>query len=550
MLIFYPTAAIMWMATSALLLLVWTPRSLSSAMAFSPTLPVRTTTRTCCLSRWTSRWTTRAATGNHNHNHHQSSIHVHIGLQSLFSTSPVGSDDDMDSRSRSKTGTNKYMPIDVADTDIPTSSSDHAHHDSDSTYNNNNTNVLQASLDRLDLTPEQTLVVLERVKTMNAKQKNDSLNVELTIMWLENQLGLSKEQLKALVVGFPPLLGMSLEAKLIPTISFFDEALNGDDSGSCSTFRDHDEFKYDEHHQNNDRYLAVSLLLCDMPSLLEYNVRRRLEPRLERVRAVLDVSSVSTDILRIIATKTDSRFDEWLAQHESNTHKCGSIDGTNENEENGMDTRSESNTRDTEYTTRRYGEPCAYVIVSNLQSGSNIGNIVRSASIFGCEECLVVGQKRYRLTGDHGARFDLPRRHVYSHADARDYLQQKHGQDGRVRIYGVEIMANASPIMRYDHETGVMHFPFDRQWKGAAFIFGNEGQGLSEKQRDICDEFLFIPQTRGGSRMGGGSASMNVACAAAVVLQAYCTWAGYSDATLEGEKFLAQSSSIHSSIGE
>jgi tRNA C32,U32 (ribose-2'-O)-methylase TrmJ len=88
-----------------------------------------------------------------------------------------------------------------------------------------------------------------------------------------------------------------------------------------------------------------------------------------------------------------------------------------------------------------------------------------------------------------------------------------------------------------------MRFPFDRQWQGAAFIFGNEGQGLSAKQREICDEFLFIPQTRGGTTTaGGGSASLNVASAATVILQAYCMWAGYSDAPREGEKFLATAS--------
>eukprot|EP01083_Nonionella_stella_P243401 848167_1 len=150
-----------------------------------------------------------------------------------------------------------------------------------------------------------------------------------------------------------------------------------------------------------------------------------------------------------------------------------------------------------------------------------------------------------------------------THEDAKDYLlrvsndvnneNQSMGvspslsppssTESQIRIYGVEIMANASPLMRYDSETGVVQFPFNRKWSGAAFIFGNEGQGLSDKQKEICDEFLFIPQTRGGSKMGGGggSASLNVACAATVVLQAYCLWAGYSDAVLEGEKFMSQS---------
>lgn len=399
--------------------------------------------------------------------------------------------------------------------------------------------ILTTSLQRLELTPEQTVAVLARVrlscKTMSTRQKNKILSIDSTLSWLEDpaQLGLSKESVRAMVIGYPPLVGMSLKTNIIPTITFLDKALNGDDA-SCAR-SEHEIQKI----QNSS---VLETFLCEMPSILEYNVEKRLLPRLEKVKHVLNVTSIDEDILRIIATKTDSRFEEWIANKRSDDNEQGK-DATDWN-------TGELRRRPTsvEKRPRRHGEPLAYVIVSNLQSESNIGNIVRSASIFGCEECLVVGQKRYRMTGDHGARFDLPRRHVYTHADARDYLlqsdkdQDEGASNSRIRIYGVEIMANASPIMRYDHETGIMHFPFRREWKGAAFIFGNEGQGLSDKQREICDEFLFIPQTRGGSSMGGGSASMNVACAATVILQAYCTWAGYSDAPLEGEKFLAQSS--------
>ena len=207
----------------------------------------------------------------------------------------------------------------------------------------------------------------------------------------------------------------------------------------------------------------------------------------------------------------------------------------------------------------------SYVILSNLQSGMNIGNILRSASIFGCTECIVVGQKRHRLTGDHGSRFDLPRRHFYSHVEAKEYLnkQQQQGKGNKtntnnaIKIYGVEIMDNASPLMKYDAETGVVTFPFgDRRQheasNGAAFVMGNEGLGLSEKQKEICDEFIYIPQTRGGSGgmssatssrdangNGRGSASLNVSCAAAIILHAYSLWADYPVAAIEGEKFVA-----------
>ena len=409
-------------------------------------------------------------------------------------------------------------------------SSSDASEDADATTNGSDVVLgfgLDSALRRLDLTPVDEAVVRERLEkdgSGKAKLHNNNNNIEGNLSWLETRLGLDVEQLGALVVGFPPILGLELEANLKPTVSFFSDALSGDRN------KNHND-NGDENENNNkdlDHLVRLAKFLCESPSLLEYNLAKRLVPRLARARIALDVASVDEESLRAIATKTDSKFEAWLDDEKMMIGN--GVDGNN------LKSATNDDARQLENNSRRHDGPSAYVVVSNLQSGGNIGNIVRSASIFGCEECLVVGQKRYRLAGDHGARFDLPRRHIWSHSDARTYLHEK-----GVRIYGIEIMADAEPIMRYDRDTGVMRFPFDRQWQGAAFIFGNEGQGLSAKQREICDEFLFIPQTRGGTTAGGGSASLNVASAATVILQAYCMWAGYSDAPREGEKFLATS---------
>jgi tRNA G18 (ribose-2'-O)-methylase SpoU len=394
---------------------------------------------------------------------------------------------------------------------------------------------LDAALRRLGLTPAQEAVVCERLEKVGGAKTNlhNNHNIEGNLSWLEARLGLGVEQLGALVVGFPPVLGLELETNLKPTVSFFSHALSG--GGNKNDIDNGDE--NENNNKDLDRLVRLAKFLCESPSLLEYNVAKRLDPRLARVREALDVALVDEESLRAIATKTDSKFETWLNNEMMMMSGNGGGDGNNLESSHNGDNHCDHDDVDIENNSRRNDGPSAYVVVSNLQSGGNIGNIVRSASIFGCEECLVVGQKRYRLTGDHGARLDLPRRHMWSHSDARTYLHEK-----GVRIYGIEIMADAAPIMRYDRDTGVVRFPFDRQWQGAAFIFGNEGQGLSAKQREICDEFLFIPQTRGTTTAGGGSASLNVASAATVILQAYCMWAGYSDAPREGEKFLATSS--------
>ncbi len=51
-----------------------------------------------------------------------------------------------------------------------------------------------------------------------------------------------------------------------------------------------------------------------------------------------------------------------------------------------------------------------------------------------------------------------------------------------------------------------------------AFMMGNEGSGMSLKQMSICDGFIRI------SQYGGGTASLNVSVAAALVLHRYHHW--------------------------
>ena len=389
---------------------------------------------------------------------------------------------------------------------------------------------------------------LNNKREIGGSNAGRSQTIGRNLSYLEERLNLSVDELRRLVVGYPRVLSLSLESDLMTSIDFFDDALltprTGDDSshGNGNVSSSEDVWEKVQHRSR------ISSLLCETPSLMEYNVNKRLRPRLERVRMSVPAGKgggqgspsggVDEEMLRSIATLTDSRFESWLrslhrdeTKGTTNGHRHDSADYGN------MIVDNDWNVDVQRYppSTRQPNNPTSYVVVSNLQSGANIGNILRSASIFGCEECIVVGQRRYRLTGEHGSRLDLPRRHMWSHADVKEYL---HGKG--VRIYGIEIIENATPVMRYDADTGIVHFPFNREYAGSAFIFGNEGNGLSTKQRAICDEFVFVPQQRGGTRVGGGggSASLNVACAAAVILQAYCMWAGYSSARREGEKFM------------
>ena len=59
-----------------------------------------------------------------------------------------------------------------------------------------------------------------------------------------------------------------------------------------------------------------------------------------------------------------------------------------------------------------------------------------------------------------------------------------------------------------------------------------QGTGLSPALIAACDYLVYIPHT------GRGTASLNVACAAAVVLHAYAAWAGAPEAEREGGKYV------------
>lgn len=87
------------------------------------------------------------------------------------------------------------------------------------------------------------------------------------------------------------------------------------------------------------------------------------------------------------------------------------------------------------------------------------------------------------------------------------------------RLLGVEIDDRALPI---DHPS-VFCGP-------TAFILGNEGSGLSRAQAAVCDGFVYIPQH------GPGTASLNVATAAGIVLHRFTSWARYPERRRVGNK--------------
>ncbi|GAA0164504.1 hypothetical protein Leryth_002661 [Lithospermum erythrorhizon] len=157
----------------------------------------------------------------------------------------------------------------------------------------------------------------------------------------------------------------------------------------------------------------------------------------------------------------------------------------------------------------------SFVVVHNIAKRHNVGTLARSATAFGVSEMILVGRRDFNSFGSHGSTSHLRFRHFYSLPDATEYLKEKDCD-----ICGVEITETASAVNEH---------PFRRS---TAFLLGNEGSGLSAKECEICDFFVYIPQ------YGCGTASLNVTVAASIVLHHFGVWAGFSERTREGSKFV------------
>ncbi|KAJ9700165.1 hypothetical protein PVL29_005812 [Vitis rotundifolia] len=157
----------------------------------------------------------------------------------------------------------------------------------------------------------------------------------------------------------------------------------------------------------------------------------------------------------------------------------------------------------------------SYVVVHNIAKRHNVGTLARSASALGVSELILVGRRDFNSFGSHGSSSHLRFRHFHSLLDARHFLKEKDCD-----ICGVEITDNAVAVNQH---------PFKRS---TAFLLGNEGTGLSVKECEICDFFVYIPQ------YGGGTASLNVTVAASIVLHHFGVWAGFSERIRDGNKFV------------
>jgi tRNA G18 (ribose-2'-O)-methylase SpoU len=177
------------------------------------------------------------------------------------------------------------------------------------------------------------------------------------------------------------------------------------------------------------------------------------------------------------------------------------------------------------------------LVIAGIAKRPNVVTLLQTAVAFGVTTVLVVGQEKNLIpsslptvlrqllgmtSNDHADDDAVEQSHQPPHLNlfrfrkwrnVVEYLRERN-----IPLVGVEIHPSAISIsdLLENHlqgsdgedegQTG------SRQCRTFALVMGNEGDGLSQAQMDACRHFVRIPQ------YGSGTASLNVAVAASIVL--------------------------------
>lgn len=144
--------------------------------------------------------------------------------------------------------------------------------------------------------------------------------------------------------------------------------------------------------------------------------------------------------------------------------------------------------------TRRHS---FHVAIENWQHDFNIGTIVRTANAFLAAEIHIVGNRRWNR---RGAMVTDRYQHVRHHPTPADLAAYLHSIG--VRLLGIDNLPGSQHL-----ET----MPLPRE---VCFLFGQEGPGLSEAARDVCDGTFSIAQF-------GSTRSINASSAAAIAMHSW-----------------------------
>ena len=140
----------------------------------------------------------------------------------------------------------------------------------------------------------------------------------------------------------------------------------------------------------------------------------------------------------------------------------------------------------------------ALLVLGEVQDPHNVGAVIRSAAAFGLAGVLIPPHNQAPVNGtvvkvSAGMAFRIP---LVTIPNVNTVLRDL--KDSGFWVYGLEGEGTT--------KTTTEHYP-----KPTVFVLGNEGSGLREKTKELCDDLLSIP-------IHPRCESLNAAAATAVVL--------------------------------
>lgn len=158
-----------------------------------------------------------------------------------------------------------------------------------------------------------------------------------------------------------------------------------------------------------------------------------------------------------------------------------------------------------------------YLLIYNLQSKHNVGTLIRSAAAFNVKKIIVLGENKKVLKKFFGSQGTVKKVEFLFLNDFEEL--KKFCVENNVYVCGVEIGPTSVPVHKQPFKGNTL------------FVLGNEGAGMNQKQKDLCDQFIYIEQ------YSAKTGSLNVAIAGSILFHHFGVWAGFEVAKFTNEKF-------------
>lgn len=154
----------------------------------------------------------------------------------------------------------------------------------------------------------------------------------------------------------------------------------------------------------------------------------------------------------------------------------------------------------------------ALLVLGEVQDPHNVGAVIRSAAAFGIKGVLIPPHNQSPVTGtvvkvSAGMAFQVP---LVTIPNVNTVLRDL--QSDGYWVYGLEGEGTTTTVE-------------EKFTRPSVFVLGNEGSGLREKTRELCDELISIP-------LHPQCESLNAAAATAIVL---ASWSAQHSEALSSE---------------